>query len=154
MAKAAQGRTRKVLVATAGTGLVLGTAALGGLWHVAKGKYPRLEELSWSERGEHLARFMRTAWTGLVVSLDYKTLARYEYGTPEYAAARSKAGQHLASMNHVLPREYTDTLTVLQDQAPSRPFAVIEKAFIEQLGAPPSHLYPLLPPLRFKCQHC
>jgi hypothetical protein len=27
-----QGRTRKVLVATAGTGLVLGTAALGGLW--------------------------------------------------------------------------------------------------------------------------
>jgi predicted unusual protein kinase regulating ubiquinone biosynthesis (AarF/ABC1/UbiB family) len=28
-----------------------------------------------------------------------------------------QAGQHLASMNHVLPREYTDTLTVLQDQA-------------------------------------
>ncbi len=94
-----------------------------------------------------------------------------------------QVGQHLALLNHVLPHEYTDTLTVLQDQvhahptlcvcggacvcacavvrvrwcmcvcvplhylphnvltrawlvgwsckAPSRPFAVIEKAFIE-----------------------
>jgi hypothetical protein len=64
---------------------------------VAKERHPRLEELGWRERGEHLARFLRTAWTGFVVSLDYKSLARFEYGTPEYAEARSKVHFHAST---------------------------------------------------------
>lgn len=30
----------------------------------------------------------------------------------------TKFGQHLASLNHVLPKEYTETLKVLQDSNP------------------------------------
>jgi aarF domain-containing kinase len=133
------------------------------VWYMAVSRYPRLQELGWAERAHHLVRYTRTLLTGLVVALDYKTLALYQYGTPQYAQARSrihkrtanrllrlcranagvyiKAGQHLASMNHILPKEYTETLAVLQDQAPARPFSVIEQTFFEQLGAPLDHFF-------------
>lgn len=59
--------------------------------HVATERYPRLRELGWLERVHHLRRFMRTATTLALVSLDYKTLSFYEYGTSEYAQKRAKA---------------------------------------------------------------
>jgi aarF domain-containing kinase len=42
-----------------------------------------------------------------------------------------KIGQHLASMVYLLPKEYTDTLLVLQDRCPPTPFDQITK-FLEQ----------------------
>lgn len=58
--------------------------------HLAVGRYPRLTELGWSERAQHLVRFMRTAHALFIVSLDYKSLSYYQYGTPEYAERRSQ----------------------------------------------------------------
>ena len=36
----------------------------------------------------------------------------------------TKWGQYLSSMNHVLPKEYTDTMAVLQDKAKFQEFEV------------------------------
>ncbi|KAL6043906.1 putative aarF domain-containing protein kinase 5, variant 2 [Balamuthia mandrillaris] len=50
-----------------------------------------------------------------------------------------KVGQYLSSM--VIPREYTTTLRVLQDQAPSVDFSVVRQVFMEDLGHPPEHFF-------------
>ncbi|CAG8529987.1 4566_t:CDS:2 [Ambispora gerdemannii] len=92
--------------------------------------------------------------------LDYKLLhLRYAstgYGSDEYKAARSlvhlrsayrllrlcklntgvyiKAGQHLASLTYVVPKQYTDVLSVLQDRAPYRAMSEIEKIIKEEFN--------------------
>lgn len=45
-----------------------------------------------------------------------------------------KAGQHIASLNQILPPEYTTTLQPCQDRALTRPWSEIEKFFIKELG--------------------
>ena len=45
-----------------------------------------------------------------------------------------KAAQHLASMDHLLPKSYINELSQLQDQAPISPVDVIEKVFKEEIG--------------------
>lgn len=45
-----------------------------------------------------------------------------------------KFGQYLGSLNKVVPKEYTDVLQQLQDQAPSLPFEQIKILFEEDLG--------------------
>jgi aarF domain-containing kinase len=47
-----------------------------------------------------------------------------------------KAGQHIASLNQVLPVEYTKTMEPCQDRAPTRPFHEIEKLFLEEFNHP------------------
>lgn len=69
-----------------------------------------------------------------------KSLRNLEKGTSEYEAVQKKVnqraaerllyvcskhggvytkfGQHISSMNHILPKEYTETLKVLQDRNP------------------------------------
>ncbi|KAG9295937.1 hypothetical protein G9A89_006676 [Geosiphon pyriformis] len=42
-----------------------------------------------------------------------------------------KAGQHIASLTYVVPKQYTDVLSVLQDKAPYRPMNEVE-AIISQ----------------------
>ncbi|KAG2180424.1 hypothetical protein INT44_003428 [Umbelopsis vinacea] len=105
----------------------------------------------------------RTTTTFLAGSLcmaDYKLLhARYYftgYDSDEYAAARKvvharsaqrllslcrlhggiyiKAGQHIASLTFVLPNEFTDTLSVLQDRAPFHSYDEVEKTFYDDFG--------------------
>lgn len=38
-----------------------------------------------------------------------------------------KAGQYLASLNNLLPEEYTSTLSVLQDKAPHQPIDMVRR---------------------------
>jgi aarF domain-containing kinase len=45
-----------------------------------------------------------------------------------------KAGQHIASLNQILPAEYTTTLQPCQDKAPTRPWSEIEELFIKEFG--------------------
>lgn len=52
-----------------------------------------------------------------------------------------KFAQHIASMNHVLPVEITQTLSVLQDHASYQPFSDVVTLFNEELGDHPSKLY-------------
>jgi aarF domain-containing kinase len=91
---------------------------------------------------------------------DYKLLhARYYfsgYDSDEYMSARKvvharsaqrllslcrlhggiyvKAGQHIASLTFILPNEYTETLSVLQDRAPFHPYNEVEKTFFDDFG--------------------
>lgn len=46
----------------------------------------------------------------------------------------TKFGQHLASMNHVLPKVYTETLGVLQDQATPVPASDMFALVAQELG--------------------
>lgn len=52
-----------------------------------------------------------------------------------------KVGQYLAAQNHVSPREYTETLKVLQDRAPHKLWPEISQVFLEDLGAEPEKFF-------------
>lgn len=91
---------------------------------------------------------------------DYRLLfARHtEYTSDVYKAARSrihkrsadrllhlartqgavyvKVGQHVASMNHAVPNEYSSRLRLLEDRAAYRPFAQIRSCVEGELGRP------------------
>jgi len=97
---------------------------------------------------EGIGRFFRCFYVGMNISLDYWwTLRILDPNGEEYAQAIKqchqraadrivvgavdngglyiKLGQGLACFNHILPREYTETLQVLQDKvlrSPSRCF--------------------------------
>ena len=110
-------------------------------------------------------RFIRSLWTGLVASIDYKySLYGLDDDSDEYRDALSqvhlrsashildcclansglyiKLGQGLSTMNHVLPKEYTDTLKVLLDKCLRRQSSdEIENIFIRDLGKPPSEIF-------------
>ncbi|XP_060564472.1 uncharacterized aarF domain-containing protein kinase 5-like isoform X2 [Ruditapes philippinarum] len=109
-------------------------------------------------------RFLRSAVIGLSVSIDYKiSLWNLEDDSVEYDKAvklchkRSaekllmgclnngglyvKLGQGLVSMSHVLPKEYVDTLVILQDKALSMEPQDMEELFIEDFGASPHTVF-------------
>eukprot|EP01083_Nonionella_stella_P270639 916602_1 len=52
-----------------------------------------------------------------------------------------KTGQHVATLNHVLPKEYTTTMSVFQDQAPPRPYSAVVQIFEEDMGILPSEVF-------------
>jgi aarF domain-containing kinase len=52
-----------------------------------------------------------------------------------------KLGQHLSSLNQVLPREFISILAVLQDQAPHLGFNSIRKIIEKELGAPLDEMF-------------
>lgn len=106
---------------------------------------------------EGIGRFFRTLWIGMTISLDYQW-AMYGLNTDsdEYEKAMSKAhqrsaerilegclkngglyiklGQGLVSMNHVLPKEYVDTLRALQNKCLNRGWNEIGHLFQEDFG--------------------
>lgn len=111
-----------------------------------------------------IKRFFRSLKIGALISLDYKyNLWGIAEDSNEYneiikpchkrAAERLltgclangglyvKLGQGLVSMNHILPREYLETLVVLQDRAlPKKPHDV-EQLFQEDFGKPPQEFF-------------
>ncbi|XP_076112454.1 putative aarF domain-containing protein kinase 5 isoform X1 [Mytilus galloprovincialis] len=111
-----------------------------------------------------VGRFLRSLKIGLIVSADYKwNLWKLKEDSKEYndaiklchkrAADRLlvgclrngglyvKLGQGLVSMNHILPREYIDTLVVLQDRALMRHPDEVEELFIEDFGMTPQKMF-------------
>ena len=103
-------------------------------------------------------RFTRALYAAAHVVSDYRALFRRhtEYQSDEYKRDRSlvhernakrmlqlartqgavyvKIGQHIASMNHAVPPEYSSTLKLLEDRAAYRPFWQIERVVSKQLG--------------------
>ncbi|XP_012867903.1 PREDICTED: uncharacterized aarF domain-containing protein kinase 1 isoform X2 [Dipodomys ordii] len=102
-------------------------------------------------------RVGRAVATTAVISYDYLTSLRsVPYGSEEYLQLRSevhlrsarrlcelccanrgtfiKVGQHLGSLDHVLPEEYTSTLKVLHSQAPQSSMQEIRQVIREDLG--------------------
>ncbi|XP_065174625.1 uncharacterized aarF domain-containing protein kinase 5-like isoform X2 [Sycon ciliatum] len=109
-------------------------------------------------------RFFRTAYTGLVMSIDYWwALHGLEEDSADYNAAMKachqrsadrlvaaaldngglyiKLGQGLASFNHVLPEEYIQTLTILHDQALKRGKGEVDELFRQDFGMSAKELF-------------
>ncbi|XP_059173079.1 uncharacterized aarF domain-containing protein kinase 5-like isoform X1 [Physella acuta] len=109
-------------------------------------------------------RFFRSLIIGTLISADYKwTLYNVAEGSEQYeqllrtchqrAADRLlvgclkngglyiKLGQGLVSMNHILPKEYLNTLVVLQDKALTRKPHEVEQLFMEDFGKKPEELF-------------
>ncbi|KAF0311157.1 putative aarF domain-containing protein kinase 5 [Amphibalanus amphitrite] len=110
---------------------------------------------------EGVGRFVRSVRIGATISLDYwwstrgmdETSTEYETamsGCHQRAADRIlvgclkngglyvKLGQGLVSMNHILPKEYLNTLKVLQDRCLNRRADEVGRLFLEDFGR--SHL--------------
>ncbi|KAJ3331926.1 hypothetical protein HDU76_001816 [Blyttiomyces sp. JEL0837] len=105
-----------------------------------------------------LVRLVVSLTAGIAIGVMYQVLfSKYtNYDSEEYKEARSKvhkraaewllwlarmqggiyvkAAQHIASLAYIAPVEFTSTLSVLQDQAPSRPWSVMSKVLKSELG--------------------
>ncbi|XP_055346597.1 uncharacterized aarF domain-containing protein kinase 5-like [Paramacrobiotus metropolitanus] len=109
-------------------------------------------------------RFLRTANIGTAISFDYLwSLRGLQEDSPEYNRAldachqRSadrllagcllngglyvKLGQGLCALNHILPKQYVSTLSVLQDKALSRPYKEVELLFQDEFGSKPDQMF-------------
>ncbi|ORZ40306.1 ABC1 family-domain-containing protein [Catenaria anguillulae PL171] len=53
----------------------------------------------------------------------------------------TKAAQHVGSLVKMVPKEYTDTLSVLQDKAPFHPFDEVCRIFMRELGGLPTQFF-------------
>ncbi|TGZ61687.1 hypothetical protein CRM22_007853 [Opisthorchis felineus] len=117
-------------------------------------------------------RFVRAVFVGTCISLDYKwTLFWNEEGGSAYdrelinchqrSADRIlrgclangglyiKMGQGLVSLNHVLPKQYTETLERLHDQALVRTAKEVDRIFLEDFGKTPSEVFGTFDPEPF-----
>lgn len=111
-----------------------------------------------------LLRFAKTLKIGLTISCDYSYSALgYTEGTDEYKAMMKrchqrsaerilkgclengglyiKLGQSLVALNHLLPREYLDTLEVLHDRALVRSKDEISELFQEDFDCLPEDMF-------------
>ncbi|KAH9507182.1 putative aarF domain-containing protein kinase 1 [Bulinus truncatus] len=102
-------------------------------------------------------RFGRAAFTALHIAIDYKLLFhKYDKSHPEYAKALHqvhldsalrlrnmccknggafiKVGQHLGSLEYLLPVEYVSTMKVLHNQAPQSDLSQLKKVIQQDLG--------------------
>lgn len=111
-----------------------------------------------------MSRFARSLKVGLTISLDYLwSLWGLEEGTPEYETAVHplhqraadrildgcqrngglyvKLGQGLVSLNHILPKEYVETLKALQDKCLVREKDELKELFLEDFGVPHTEIF-------------
>jgi len=111
-----------------------------------------------------VGRFFRSLVVGSTISLDYfwslynvdedsenyekllkeihqRSADRLVDGCLSNGGIYIKLGQGLVSLNHVLPKEYTETLKVLQDKCLVRSSDEIEQIFLEEFGKGQSDLF-------------
>jgi aarF domain-containing kinase len=112
--------------------------------------------------GETYVRFIRSAYTVAWICADYVLSLRGLEGAEKEIKrkevhARSaerlveaflknggiyiKAGQTIASMNHILPVEYTSAFARCQDQCKTLPYADIVQVFLDEFNYPPEHFF-------------
>ncbi|CAC5374091.1 ADCK [Mytilus coruscus] len=127
---------------------------LGGL---GTGSGYFLYKNDWEVSTIGVVRFGRAAFTALWIVADYKIHLRgIDYESPEYEKVKSeihcrsalrlrelccsngggfiKVGQHLGSLEYLLPMEYVETMKVLHNQAPQTPVTELFKVLEEDLG--------------------
>ncbi|KAA0200788.1 AarF domain containing kinase 5, partial [Fasciolopsis buskii] len=108
--------------------------------------------------------FFRAVYIGIRISLDYKwvffvnvedtetynaelvkchqrSANRILNGCLANGGLYIKMGQGLSSLNHVLPRQYTETLERLHDRALMRTADEVNRIFLEDFGRPPADLF-------------
>ncbi|KAI6659751.1 aarF domain-containing protein kinase 5-like isoform X2 [Oopsacas minuta] len=113
---------------------------------------------------EGVVRYVRTARIGATTFLDYwwslrsldeesapyevailkchkRAATRIYKGALKNGGIYIKFGQALATLNHVLPREFTEKLALLQDQVPKRGYKEVETLFLEDFGRTPLQIF-------------
>ncbi|XP_077982398.1 putative aarF domain-containing protein kinase 5 [Glandiceps talaboti] len=113
---------------------------------------------------EGVGRFVRSFYIGLVISLDYWwSLYGLQEDSKEYKTAIGgchqraadrivvgcmkngglyvKLGQGLVAMNHLLPKQYLDSLVVLQDKSLTRQYKEVDRLFQEDFGKSPDEIF-------------
>lgn len=163
-----QWKATKVLVATSAIGMVGSWAFVKGYYHFGwdDGKHPGLgsavhaiegqkrgSKLMVSLAGVYLAteanRLYLEKWEGLdEEEVDRKMKESHQKNAEkllvtitELSGIYVKFGQEISMMRGILPDEYCDTFSVLQDQVPHVPFEDIEKVFVRDFGAPVEELF-------------
>lgn len=79
-------------------------------------------------------------------AFDQRTADRILKVCLQHGGCYTKLGQHIAGMNHVLPREYTTTLSVLQNKARPKPFAQVSRTIERELGRPWEEIFEHMEP--------
>ncbi|XP_066257621.1 uncharacterized aarF domain-containing protein kinase 5 [Euwallacea similis] len=138
------------------------TGVTTGLAAVTIGNVSRDDQIVMGSRG--ILRFIRTMRIGLTISLDYYfSMLGLSEGSPNYEFMMSrihqrsaerirdgclynggtyiKLGQGLVSMSHILPKEYIQTLKVLQDKCLSREKEELYQVFQQDFGMKPEELF-------------
>ncbi|XP_053665315.1 uncharacterized aarF domain-containing protein kinase 5 [Anopheles marshallii] len=109
-------------------------------------------------------RFLRSLAIGLSISVDYAWSLKglqegdglYEAVLPEIHLRSAKKlldgclangglyikiGQGVAAVNHIIPKEYVDTLRQLEDRCLTRQPGEVRSLFIEDFGSPPEEIF-------------
>ena len=108
-----------------------------------------------------MARNLRTIWAAVMITCDYKFFANPQNISEIHTKVAKriltvckknsglyiKFGQGINAMNHVLPREYTDVLYVLQDKAPYVDITEINRVFMQEFGKKPEELFSFFDPV-------
>uniref|UniRef100_A0A1B6HVX0 ABC1 atypical kinase-like domain-containing protein n=1 Tax=Homalodisca liturata TaxID=320908 RepID=A0A1B6HVX0_9HEMI len=140
------------------------TAALvcaGGVYYYSLDNYQR-RLIKVTASG--VIRFIRSSCVGLLVTMDYwwslrgleegshlydevinevhqRSADRILYGCLSNGGLYIKLGQGLVSMDHVLPRQYIDTLKALQDRCLVRSEGEVSQLFMEDFGVPHTKMF-------------
>ncbi|KAL4237932.1 putative aarF domain-containing protein kinase 1 [Mactra antiquata] len=116
-----------------------------------------LQKNDWEMSTVGVARFGRAAFTAASIVVDYRwSLRNLESGSEEYNTMLStvhersaiklknmccknggafiKVGQHLGTLDYLLPKEYVKTLRVLHNDAPQSSVSELAQVFKEDLG--------------------
>jgi aarF domain-containing kinase len=134
-------------------GSVVGLGAVGAAGYVGIARY---FDLPLESVPEMVVRSSRTLVAGLLVGYDYMFKLPDDVNAEGYqtlkksihlrsaqrilevcrknAGVYTKAGQHLGSLSYIIPREYTETLSVLTDKAPFMSFADVNEVMKIELG--------------------
>ncbi|XP_032794543.2 uncharacterized aarF domain-containing protein kinase 5 isoform X2 [Daphnia magna] len=143
-------------------GLLFATAiAVPGIWYIqADNQQQRKVRVT----VQGIGRFLRSLVIGTTISTDYwwslrnidedsiqyqqelkkthqRTANRILDGCLSNGGLYIKLGQGLVSMNHILPKEYLDTLKVLQDKCLARGASEIGQLFNEEFGKDHKELF-------------
>lgn len=160
---AAPKKKRRILRAVGKTlgGIAIVVPAAGGVYYSISDDITR-RQIRVTVEG--IGRFFRSLKVGAMISLDYKwstygmdetsdeymdalrgahqrSAERILKGCLQNGGLYVKLGQGLVSMNHVLPKEYVDTLKALQDQCLNRRYDEIGLLFKEDFGKSHKELF-------------
>jgi aarF domain-containing kinase len=143
-----KGARRFAIVAATGTYLGVGALGYYGIAHYFDLPPQLIPEM--------VVRSSRTLVAGCIVAYDYKFNLPKDENVEHYEQLQkkvhlrtalrmldvcrknggvyNKAGQHIASLCYIVPREYTETLSVLTDKAPVMSFAEVNEVMKKELG--------------------
>lgn len=103
-----------------------------------------------------ILRFGRSLKIGLTISVDYwvgplmgyteseihqRAADRIVEGCLQNGGIYIKLGQGLAAINHIIPKEYISTLTILQDKCLTRGTNELEEIFLQEFGKKPEEVF-------------